>query len=108
MNENHVIPDEAVEAAAKAYYERGGPFWADVDPAWREEEMSDFRAALEAAAPHLMAHALNEAAGAFENLPSREGSPVPAWDRATAVERLRERAIRSTQAPTFHAKESSK
>jgi hypothetical protein len=93
MSDNQVIPDAAVEAAHEQLEAMGAYVSKDY-----------VEAALEAAAPHLIAGALNDAADAFENLPSKEGAPIAPWDRATAVVRLRERAIMSTQAPKFPTK----
>jgi len=57
-----VIPDEAVEAAARAVYEDTfGKPWADESEDYRNELRETQRAALEAAAPHLMAVAWDEA-----------------------------------------------
>ena len=65
-----MIPDEAVEAAARAYWD--GHYKTTSDPEWRDAVASPhrddetgqvrdmMRAALEAAAPHLMAAAWDE------------------------------------------------
>ena len=47
-----VIPNEAIEAAAKAYYELGLGSWESAHADTREVQMEDMRAALEAVAPH--------------------------------------------------------
>jgi len=75
-----VIPDAAVEAAAKASFERANPsyVWADVELHWRAAYVENQRAALEAAAPHLMAQALESAAHAFgASVPEGEYSSTP-------------------------------
>lgn len=59
------IPDEAVEAVAKVFYEdgwTGPPFWEslDADDPSRLEYLATTRTALEAAAPHLLAEAWDE------------------------------------------------
>jgi hypothetical protein len=65
-----VIPDEAVEAAAKCFpgYD---PDWEgdDLDRAENEAFRSRGLQILEAAAPHLMAQALTSAARAMELMP---------------------------------------
>ena len=53
-----MIPDEAVEAAVEAFWATG-----------TEPNVDRLMAALEAAAPHLMASALNSAAHAMELMP---------------------------------------
>ena len=60
-----VIPEAAVEAAAKAMYEKGmwSPPFRDARSHAREGYLTQARHALEAAVPHLMAAAFNEAAG---------------------------------------------
>jgi len=66
------VPDEAVEAAAKAFY---GTAWDDVMDHGPQWAMSQMRSALEAAAPFIAAQALKDAAEAFEDLPQgRKGS----------------------------------
>ena len=51
-----MIPDEAVEAAARALAEHSGETdWGDWEQGAKAEAVADMRAALEAAAPHLMA-----------------------------------------------------
>jgi len=62
MSDNQVIPDAAVEASAKAMALRDH---ADL-VAWKAY-MGDARAALEAAAPHLMAEAWDEGRRAWDN-----------------------------------------
>lgn len=61
---NQVIPAEAVEAAARASFERANPryVWADIEPHWKAAYVENHRAALEAAAPHMLAGAWNEGA----------------------------------------------
>lgn len=56
MEGNQVIPARAVEAALSAYYERGGLTFASAHPDTRAAELQDMRAALEAAAPHMLSH----------------------------------------------------
>jgi delta 1-pyrroline-5-carboxylate dehydrogenase len=85
-----VIPDAAVEAAAIATY--GGEYadlWADEEPKVKASYREDARLALEAAAPHLMAQALTEAAKSFsESTPEGEYASSPeqviAWMREYA------------------------
>lgn len=55
-----MIPAQAVEAAAKAHFERDGGRWDDWTQEDKAVEMEDMRAALEAAAPHLMAEAFEQ------------------------------------------------
>lgn len=69
MSGNQVIPDAAVEAAANAISEASGMrfdgFWSrvgDLEPEDREYALMEARAALEAAAPHIQAQALEDAA----------------------------------------------
>jgi hypothetical protein len=65
------VPTEAVEAAARAMFERiedyvaGG--WHDIPPEDREPLRIEARAALEAALPHLRAQWLAEAEAALRN-----------------------------------------
>ena len=54
------VPDEAVEAAAKAMYEQTDPAhwetpWEDVPKAWKKGQLAAARAVLEAATPWLQA-----------------------------------------------------
>jgi hypothetical protein len=71
-----MIPDEAVEAVARILYARnsewGQPSWEDAanDIVWntgREDALEEARELLEAAAPHLAAQTLNEAADDWGN-----------------------------------------
>ena len=56
-----MIPDEAVEAAAKKLYQAGGlVVWDSEDESIRNYFRRNARSALEAAAPHLMAAAWEE------------------------------------------------
>lgn len=48
------ISDEAVEAAAKAYYSTVPEAWDMTGEDVRRAELNDFRAALKAAVPHLL------------------------------------------------------
>ena len=48
-----MIPDAAIEAAAKAHFERDGGRWDDWTHEEKAEELDDMHAALEAAAPHM-------------------------------------------------------
>lgn len=57
-----MISDKAVEAAAKAHCERGDSDWQDWTWEAKAEALDDIRAAVEAAAPYIMAAALEEAA----------------------------------------------
>jgi len=50
-----VIPDEAVEAAAAAYYGGDISEWDSATPEYREAELAAFRELLEAAAPYMRA-----------------------------------------------------
>lgn len=54
------IPDEAVEAAAKALYQNTLTSWDGAHARTKELCRRDARAALEAAAPHLLAEAWRE------------------------------------------------
>jgi hypothetical protein len=68
-----VIPDEAVYAAAKAYWQR-----------WDDDKPFDDRmlAALEAAAPHMMAEAWDDGHSAgVDHADGLDGGPNP-YDRA--------------------------
>ena len=61
MGERRMIPDEAVEAAAKKLYQAGGlVVWDSEDESIRNYFRRNARSALEAAAPHLMAAAWDE------------------------------------------------
>lgn len=54
------VPDEAVEAAARAIYESEGDLWRDGTEAARDFSRADARAALEAAALFIITrHGLN-------------------------------------------------
>jgi len=53
------IPDEAVEAAMKAF----DPSWATAPGDWRNYFMRQARLALEAAAPHMCRDAIGEHRG---------------------------------------------
>jgi len=63
-----MIPDEAVEAAARAYQSAlegtGQPLWDDLPQERRDTRMRWAREALEAAAPHLEQAAYNRGWGA--------------------------------------------
>jgi hypothetical protein len=78
---NHVIPESAVEAAAKAVFLTGYPEGCGVswDPtsnaAWLV--MRDIRTALEAAAPHMLAKAWDEGMEAMYDTTSHEWPPIP-------------------------------
>jgi len=58
---NQVIPEAVVEAAAKAYVGPGDTAWGDLTPMVRRIRIQKMRAALEAAAPHMLAAAWDEA-----------------------------------------------
>jgi hypothetical protein len=69
-----IIPDEAVEAAAKVFHQdgwEGPPFWEslDQDDPSRLEYLATARAALEAAAPFIASQALEDAAAELARLP---------------------------------------
>jgi ribosomal protein L22 len=83
------ISDEALEAAAAAIHSRTSSAqpWREVRQDVRGEYISDAIAALTAAAPHLMAQALNDAADAIDG-----GGTISRWLRA------RGRAYRSAGA----------
>jgi len=77
-----VIPDSAVEAAARAFWEDGtNHSWADEDSGVRGECLASMRTALEAAAPHLMAEAWESGwANARGNyLALYQGQDIPEW-----------------------------
>jgi hypothetical protein len=80
-----VIPEGAVKAAVEAFWVTG-----------QEPNVDRLMAALEAAAPHLMAAALNEAAEAFESLPMAEGPEISTgtweWFELFPIQHLRDRA----------------
>ena len=70
---NQVIPEAAVEAAARALYS-GAPIydeergvitgykpWESAEPAYQEHMLNEARSALEAAAPHMLAEAKADA-----------------------------------------------
>jgi hypothetical protein len=93
------ISDEAMEAAAAFYWDNH--YKTNSDPAWRDAVASPrrddeagqvrdmMRSILEAAAPHLMAQALTEAARSFsESTPEGEYASSPeqviAWMREYA------------------------
>ena len=82
-----MIPDEAVEAAA---YTITLAAWGHMTP---HEAARDI---LEAAAPCMMAAALNDAADTFENLPVNKGAEISSgtwdWFELFPIEHLRERA----------------
>jgi len=75
---NQVIPEAAVEAAARAMYElQVGQAWGD-KPEYAAAWEGYATAALEAAAPHMMAQALESAAHAFSaSVPEGEYSSTP-------------------------------
>jgi len=90
-----VIPDEAVEAAARCLpgYD---PHWGggEVDRAENEALRSRALQMLEAAAPHLMAEALEAAALDFELSPHNSRSKMARHFNNAYVARLRERAAK--------------
>lgn len=62
------IPDEAVEAAAKAAYNMTHRTqWVQLSVGYKRELMVPARAALEAATPHMLAAAWDEGCGAGWN-----------------------------------------
>lgn len=92
------IPEEAVEAAGKAgreaaYWHAGGGkpalSWDKTWPTDRDLYRSVARAALEAAAPLLMAQALQEMAETFEPMNTE---PIKSWHPHDVAELLRWRA----------------
>jgi hypothetical protein len=71
------IPDAAVDAAAKAYYDLGFSSWEGAHEDTREVQRDDMRAALEAAAPHLMSQAWDEGeAAGQDNADSNRGYDI--------------------------------
>jgi len=75
-----VIPEAAVEAAAKAHFENGwgdSVHWEDAEAEARSEALGDMRAALEAAAPHMIQAAKAEA---------WDEGHLMGWNEATANE----------------------
>jgi len=102
-----VIPPEAVEAAAKAAYEvmpvellgRGSPVtWEQLGDSvlgqhHKDQELAKARAALEAAAPHIRAQVLEEAADAAED-PSPEDMDSYFIDQSDVGRWLRDRVLK--------------
>jgi hypothetical protein len=84
------IPGEAIYSALEA-------FWANED----EPYMTAMKRALEAAAPHIAANALEEAADEFEDLPANKGAEISSgtwdWFELFPIAHLRERVDRLTQ-----------
>jgi hypothetical protein len=76
-----VIPDEALEAACEQLYESGVSV-----------SQKDMRLALEAAAPHLMAAALEGAALDFELSPHNSKAKMARHFNNAYVDKLRARA----------------
>jgi acyl-CoA reductase-like NAD-dependent aldehyde dehydrogenase len=61
-----VIPEAAVEAAAKVLWDKEMvAAWSKFPPSFHAPFLRDARAALEAAAPHLMARAWDECTGSL-------------------------------------------
>lgn len=98
-----VIPAEAVEAAAKAAYIRhSNEPGFDAEAAWndmagtddweREQWESNARAALEAAAPHMAAQALGNAAEAIDADPYDDLDPFYAGWLRDRARKIREEA----------------
>jgi hypothetical protein len=93
-----VIPDEAVEAAAKAIYATeaqpiydeykeeftGHKPWEWLLDKSRESYRDKARAALEAAAPHLLADCWDRAVEAKENMAPLHGNPVNPYRKVQA------------------------
>jgi len=69
---NQVIQDAAVEAAAEAVY--GGTLDGSIQ---RDAWLADFRKALEAAAPHMLAEAWEQGMQAMYDTTSSEWPPIP-------------------------------
>jgi hypothetical protein len=94
------ISDEAIEAAAKGLAAQKWPtaigVWDSFGQSMKDDFRDQARAALEAAAPHLTAQALNEAADAFENLPVNKGAEISSgtwdWFELFPVQHIRDRA----------------
>lgn len=90
-----MIPDAAVESAAMILRTRDYPDYQP-DPEWARE-------VLEAAAPHIAAQALEEAAYAFEGLPMNKGAAISSgtydWFELFPIQHIRDRAedIRTTK-----------
>jgi hypothetical protein len=60
LDRAQVIPDDAVEVAARAYNAEPARPWGALAPMVRRIRLQKMRAALEAAAPHMMAKAWDE------------------------------------------------
>ena len=93
-----MIPAEAVEAAAKMMAMSSAEAWSDeqwdnprVHDAYRQPWRDEARRILEAAAPHMMAEVLEEAACAAED-PSPEDMDTYFIDQADVGRWLRDRA----------------
>ena len=76
---NQVIPAHAVEAAAKAIYRHtlGLDDWDSRSDVMKETMRGKARAALEAAAPYMLAAAWEEGWDSFASFDSRPGGPYP-------------------------------
>lgn len=77
-----MIPAQAVEAAATVYFNRGDGYWPDMTPEAQAEALDDIRAALEAAAPYMLA-------GAWDGAVSEAGGC--GWIHDAAANDLRAR-----------------
>lgn len=94
------IPEEAVVAGAKAMDAYWGGRYA---PDEVEELRGEVTAMLEAAAPHIAAQALEDAAYTFEDLPMNKGASVSSgtydWFELFPIQHMRDRAeeIRTAQ-----------
>jgi len=92
-----VIPDAAVEAAADALCRAvWGTPWGVAIESQRDTFRAEAAKALEAAAPHIAAKALEDAADAFENLPANKGASISSgtwdWFELFPVQHIRDRA----------------
>lgn len=93
-----VIPEAVIEAAALAVftqaYERAD--WDLITNQIKSIYMRDARLGLEAAAPHIAAQALEEAAYAFEGLPMNKGASIGSgtydWFELFPIQHIRDRA----------------
>jgi hypothetical protein len=77
-----MIPAEAVEAAARALFEKelGRPMEVSDEPLYSEDIQAcreDARAALEAAAPYMLAAVWEQGWDSFASFDSRPGGPYP-------------------------------
>jgi len=78
------IPDTAIEAAAKAVYEAfSSRAWENCEPLNRTDYYEDARLGLKAAAPHIAAEALRDAAEAMRIANPAAGVPAM-WLRLRA------------------------